>query len=113
MIESNNPVGERLPLAGDADHAAEPARALQRVEREQPLDAEATLLAVPAVPEPGAARASDRAELENEIRNRAYTRYLERGAADGDDLADWLAAEREALAARAYRGGAGSQVLDS
>ncbi|MGA2431294.1 MAG: DUF2934 domain-containing protein [Candidatus Acidiferrum sp.] len=29
------------------------------------------------------------------IEERAYELYLERGGQDGDDLADWLAAERE------------------
>jgi hypothetical protein len=29
------------------------------------------------------------------IEQRAYELYLERGGEDGDDLADWLAAEKE------------------
>jgi len=32
---------------------------------------------------------------EEEIRMRAYRRYLERGGRDGQDFDDWLAAERE------------------
>ena len=32
---------------------------------------------------------------EEEIRMRAYRRYLERGGSDGQDFDDWLAAERE------------------
>jgi hypothetical protein len=32
---------------------------------------------------------------EEEIRMRAYRRYLERGGGDGQDFEDWLAAERE------------------
>jgi Protein of unknown function (DUF2934) len=32
---------------------------------------------------------------EEEIRMRAYRRYLERGGADGQDFEDWLEAERE------------------
>ena len=32
---------------------------------------------------------------EEEIRIRAYRRYLERGAGDGQDFDDWLEAERE------------------
>jgi hypothetical protein len=32
---------------------------------------------------------------EEDIRLRAYRRYLERGAGDGQDFDDWLAAERE------------------
>jgi len=34
------------------------------------------------------------------IRVRAYQLFLARGAAHGDDLADWLKAERELLGAR-------------
>jgi hypothetical protein len=30
-----------------------------------------------------------------QIEQRAYQLYLERGSEDGNDLADWLAAERE------------------
>ena len=32
---------------------------------------------------------------EDEIRVRAYELYVERGQTDGDELADWLRAERE------------------
>ena len=32
---------------------------------------------------------------EDDIRMRAYHRYLERGGGDGMDFADWLEAERE------------------
>ena len=32
---------------------------------------------------------------EQEIRNRAYEIYLQRGAQPGDELEDWLQAERE------------------
>jgi hypothetical protein len=32
---------------------------------------------------------------EEEIRMRAYRRYLERGGGDGQDFEDWLEAERE------------------
>jgi hypothetical protein len=35
-----------------------------------------------------------------EISARAFERYLERGAADGADLDDWLQAERELLGQR-------------
>lgn len=34
------------------------------------------------------------------IRVRAYELFLQRGAAHGDDLADWFSAERELRAAR-------------
>ena len=32
---------------------------------------------------------------EEDIRMRAYSRYLERGGGDGQDFEDWLEAERE------------------
>jgi hypothetical protein len=32
---------------------------------------------------------------EEEIRNRAYLRYLERGGGDGMDFEDWVQAEKE------------------
>ena len=32
---------------------------------------------------------------EQEIRNRAYEIYLQRGGQPGDELSDWLRAERE------------------
>ena len=32
---------------------------------------------------------------EEDIRQRAYQRYLERGGGDGQDFDDWLEAERE------------------
>jgi len=35
------------------------------------------------------------APSEDEIRVRAYHRYLERGATDGADFDDWLEAERD------------------
>jgi Protein of unknown function (DUF2934) len=37
---------------------------------------------------------------EEEVRLRAYQRYLERGAAHGGDVDDWIEAERELRIAR-------------
>lgn len=39
--------------------------------------------------------AADTGPSEDEIRLRAYQRYLERGANHGQDFDDWLEAERE------------------
>jgi hypothetical protein len=39
--------------------------------------------------------------LRDEIELRAYFKYCERGCVAGGDVEDWLAAEREVLAARA------------
>lgn len=38
-----------------------------------------------------------------EIAGRAYQRYLDRGSADGYDIDDWLAAERELARERTDR----------
>lgn len=51
--------------------------------------------AAPAAEEP---KQVMRRELTTEqIRNRAYEIYISRGDAPGDELQDWLAAERELL----------------
>jgi hypothetical protein len=42
-------------------------------------------------------------EAEQEIRIRAYELYLSRGGADGDDLSDWLEAERIVRTSRQSR----------
>jgi len=41
------------------------------------------------------ASAADVGPTEDEIRTRAYHRYLERGGGHGQDFDDWLEAERE------------------
>jgi hypothetical protein len=48
---------------------------------------------VPTAPRPDS--------LEEEIRLRAYYRYLERETADGDAMTDWLEAESDVLGRRA------------
>lgn len=40
-------------------------------------------------------------ERQQEIAQRAYQRYCDRGCAPGSDIDDWLAAEREVLASQA------------
>ena len=57
-------------------------------ERPESLDAltsESFPPGAPAAPQPS----------EQDIRTRAYHRYLERGGGDGNDFQDWLDAERE------------------
>jgi DUF2934 family protein len=44
--------------------------------------------------------AAETGPTEEEIRTRAYQRYLERGAGHGLDFEDWLEAERELKNAR-------------
>ena len=48
----------------------------------------------------GRAGTDDDETLRQAIALRAYQRYCERGCAPGCDVDDWLAAEREILAAR-------------
>ena len=47
----------------------------------------------------GQARTDSRG-IREDIEVGAYYRYCERGFADGDDIADWLAAEQEIRATR-------------
>ena len=53
-------------------------------------------------PAPGLVADAD--ALRREIELRAYHRYCERGCASGADLDDWVAAEREVLAAHGHSG---------
>jgi hypothetical protein len=55
----------------------------------------------PAIPLPSSSRASTQNEpqrrivSEDDVRHRAYELYLQRGSTPGNDLSDWLQAERE------------------
>jgi DUF2934 family protein len=51
----------------------------------------------PEVAQTQAARAKN-ARSREEVQQRAYEINMERGGADGQDIDDWLAAEREVLA---------------
>ncbi len=53
-------------------------------------------------PAPGLVADAD--ALRREIELRAYHRYCERGCAAGADVDDWVAAEREVLAAHEHSG---------
>jgi hypothetical protein len=66
----------------------------------------------PSTSRPSRARAAERARggsigntepSHNEIAEAAYQRYLSRGAAHGQDVNDWMEAERELRARRASR----------
>jgi hypothetical protein len=59
-----------------------------RARREPVADASQAEVRAPHIDEPGA---------QEQIRLRAYELYRERGGRVGDDLADWLQAEREYL----------------
>jgi len=55
----------------------------------------------PAIPLPSSSRTltqdepQRRAVSEDDVRHRAYELYLQRGATPGNDVGDWLQAERE------------------
>jgi Protein of unknown function (DUF2934) len=49
----------------------------------------------PTTTKKSSARTIRHRPTEEEIRNRAYDIYLQRGSAQGNDLDDWLKAERE------------------
>jgi outer membrane protein TolC len=48
------------------------------------------------------------AEVEEQIRQRAYQLYEKRGRVDGNDMDDWLIAEREVLGSRQAKAAAAS-----
>jgi Protein of unknown function (DUF2934) len=50
--------------------------------------------------EPVSVERLDGPPTEDEVRLRAYHRYLERGASHGNDVADWIEAEKELRIAR-------------
>jgi len=55
----------------------------------------------PAIPLPSSSQTLTKDELqrravsENDVRLRAYELYLQRGSSPGNDVGDWLEAERE------------------
>lgn len=65
----------------------------ERREREEKREAQARegRSAGESAEREGAARNAD----EDEVRRRAYDRYLARGEGGGDDVSDWLEAERD------------------
>ena len=55
-------------------------------------------------------RAPPSDEIESEIRRQAYELYLSRGGGDGNDLSDWLEAERIVRGRRTPSADASSQI---
>ena len=51
----------------------------------------------PASAKPGVGAGRKRKPTQEEIAKRAYEVYLRRGGTQGNDMEDWLAAERELL----------------
>jgi hypothetical protein len=87
-------MAKRVTVRSDAAQpaGAAPARDLERARR------------------PGAERADS---LEDEIRLRAYYRYLERDGEPGDAESDWLEAESDVLGRRATGVEAAERVTDN
>jgi hypothetical protein len=82
--------------AADANGTATPAPRASRPRKRSKSKSEAETVAASTV-EPRADRAphSELEVAEEQIRTRAYLRYLERGATHGRALEDWLHAEEE------------------
>ncbi|HWC03600.1 MAG TPA: DUF2934 domain-containing protein [Methylomirabilota bacterium] len=57
-------------------------------------------------------RAQGKSTIEDEIRLRAYYRYLEREGAPGDEMSDWLEAESDVLGRHATGVDADEKVRD-
>lgn len=55
------------------------------------------------MPTNGNGNGSSSVELQTEIRVRAYELYEQRGAAPGNEVEDWFAAEREVLARHTHQ----------
>jgi hypothetical protein len=105
----------RAPVAGEAEPPATPRRASRATSKKNGApDVERVVAAdssssspttpdqLPNIPEPGdiadrALRSESMASepSEEDIRLRAYHRYLERGGGHGRHFDDWLEAERE------------------
>jgi hypothetical protein len=100
----------RKPKTGEAP----PTPTEERVTMAEPH----TIPSVEAAPVSATARADaatadDTDVTEDEIRRRAYELYVSRGAADGDDLSDWLEAERLVRGSRRSQPDAGRDGVRS
>src|SRR5437764_1452976 len=98
VLSETRPMAKQTPNRSSAEDSGAAAPAQPKPRRQK-----ATL---PAVPDAGIqSEAGDDAPLqsmsmasepsEEDIRMRAYHRYLERGGSHGMDFQDWLEAERE------------------
>ena len=67
------------------------AKRVARTSSKAPLDSVRTQ----TMPEPDVTGRSNGHPTEDDVRVRAYHRYLERGATPGNDLDDWVEAEKE------------------
>jgi hypothetical protein len=101
-------MAKRTPRSQASDSAA--TRAQPKTRRSRPAAPDDTIGAYPGVErseddgmiaravtatEPPASRPIGSGPSDEEIRTRAYHRFLERGANDGMAFEDWLAAEQE------------------
>jgi len=78
--------------AATAPAAAKAGRATGRTRKTSSTDSTEELAARESDDQ---VRAADSDPSEEEIRHRAYLRYLERGGGHGADFEDWLEAEKE------------------
>jgi hypothetical protein len=73
-------MAKRTPPRSDSNHAAPAQQARPKTRRSQAMSTSASRGSEPS---------------EEDIRRRAYQRYLDRGGNHGMDFEDWLQAERE------------------
>jgi DUF2934 family protein len=98
---AKRPTSRSQSQADDTAAAAAPARPRSRRARGGSVEAVESSPAESAIAssEPSESAESDEpmglGPSEDDIRIRAYHRYLERGGGDGMDFEDWLEAERE------------------
>ena len=85
----------RRPRAGSAPE--DTIGAYPGVERSED---DGTIARAVAGSQPSESRSMGSEPSDEDIRMRAYQRYLERGGNDGQDFEDWLVAERELKASK-------------
>lgn len=103
MAKRTTPRSQADDSAGNHSNEIKAAQPKERPARtRRPAAAAAARNELPDIPEPGdVADQAQRSEpstyepSEEDIRIRAYHRYLERGAGHGTHFDDWLEAERE------------------
>jgi hypothetical protein len=88
------------------------SRAATTTDREVSLPSESDQMEAAPAPDDGATAHSDD-DVERRIRHRAYEIYCSRNASDGNELDDWLAAEREVRFGHASTEGRAPTLLES
>jgi len=93
----SDPEAQPKPRRSRSTRDAQPSQASETAPAPIPSEAgdDAPLESMAAAPDPMASQSMASEPSEEDIRMRAYHRYLERGGGHGMDFEDWLEAERE------------------